>query len=140
MRFLLDTNVLSEVRRPVPDTRVLAWLDALDEDRAFISVVSIAEIRRGIVLMEDGRRRDALSRWLADELPQRFEGRILSIDTTAALAWGDVMGMAKRLGRGLSSMDGFIAATATGGGLTLATRNIKDFEGFGIALFNPWTG
>lgn len=61
MKLLLDTNVLSEVRRPVPDRRVLAWLDALDEDRVFISVISIAEIRRGIALMDDGRRRDAPS-------------------------------------------------------------------------------
>ena len=140
MKFLLDTNVLSEVRRPFPDKHVLAWLDALDEDRAFISVVSIAEIRRGIVLMEDGRRRDTLSHWLADELPLRFEGRIVPINSSVALDWGDMMGMAKRLGRGLSSMDGLIAATASSGGLTLATRNIKDFEGFGVELFDPWTG
>lgn len=139
MRLLLDTNVLSEVTRPAPDARVLKWLDRLDEDRSFISVVSIAEIRRGIALMDDGRKRDALAEWLATDLPERFEQRVLSVDAPVALAWGDLMGIAKRQGRGLSSMDGLIAATAIANDLTLATRNIRDFQDFGIKLLNPWT-
>ncbi|MER9777111.1 type II toxin-antitoxin system VapC family toxin [Mesorhizobium sp. M0220] len=139
MRLLLDTNVLSEVTRPVPDARVLEWLDKLDEDRSFISVVSIAEIRRGVALMGEGRKREALAEWLARDLPQRFEQRVLPVDEPVALAWGDLMGLAKRRGRGLTSMDGLIAATAIAQELTLATRNMKDFEGFGIELFDPWT-
>ncbi len=89
MRFLLDTNVLSETRRPEPDRRALEWLDRLDEDRAFISVVTLAEIRRGVALMAHGRRRDALANWLADDLMDRFDGRILIIDERIAFAWGD---------------------------------------------------
>ncbi len=139
MRLLLDTNVLSEVTRPAPDARVLEWLDRLDEDRSFISVVSIAEIRRGVALMDKGRKREALAEWLARDLPQRFEQRVLPVDEPVALAWGDLMGLAKRRGRGLSSMDGLIAATAVARQLTLATRNTKDFEGFGVELFDPWT-
>lgn len=139
MRLLLDTNVLSEVTRPGPDAHVLEWLDGLDEDRSFISVVSIAEIRRGVALMDEGRKREALAEWLTRDLPQRFEQRVLPVDEPVALAWGDLMGLAKRHGRGLSSMDGLIAATAIAQKLTLATRNTKDFEGFGIELFNPWT-
>ena len=139
MRLLLDTNVLSEVTRPAPDARVLDWLDELDEDRSFISVVSIAEIRRGVALMDEGRKREALAEWLALDLPQRFAQRVLPVDEPIALAWGDLMGLAKRRGRGLSSMDGLIAATAIAQELTLATRNTKDFEGFGIELFDPWT-
>lgn len=139
MRLLLDTNVLSEVTKPRPDIRVLEWLDGLDEDRAFISVVSIAEIRRGVALMDNGRKRDALAEWLAQDLPQRFERRVIPVDEPVALAWGDLMGAAKRSGRGMSSMDGLIAATAIARQLTLATRNIKDFEGLGIELFDPWT-
>lgn len=138
MRLLLDTNVLSEVTRPSPDTHVLGWLDRLDEDRTFISVVSIAEIRRGVALMDEGRRRNSLTEWLARDLPQRFEQRVLPVDEAVALAWGDLMGVAKRRGRGLSSMDGLIGATAIAQSLTLATRNIKDFDGFGIDLYNPW--
>lgn len=139
MRLLLDTNVLSEVTRPAPDARVLDWLDRLDEDRSFISVVSIAEIRRGVALMDEGRKREALAEWLARDLPQRFEQRVLPVDEPVALAWGDLMGLAKRRGRGLSSMDGLIAATAIARQFTLATRNTKDFERFGIELFDPWT-
>ncbi|RWL82050.1 MAG: type II toxin-antitoxin system VapC family toxin [Mesorhizobium sp.] len=138
MRLLLDTNVLSEVTRPAPDTRVLEWLNELDEDRSFISVVSIAEIRRGVALMDEGRKREALAEWLARDLPQRFDQRVLPVDEAVALAWGDLMGLAKRRGRGLSSMDGMIAATAIARKLTLATRNTKDFEGFRIELFDPW--
>lgn len=139
MRLLLDTNVLSEVTRPAPDTGVLEWLDRLDEDRSFISVVSIAEIRRGVALMDPGRKRESLADWLAEDLPQRFEHRVLPVDEPVALAWGDLMGLAKRRGRGLSSMDGLIAATALAHNLTLATRNTKDFEGFAFELFDPWT-
>lgn len=135
----MDTNVLSEVTKLAPDARVLEWLNRLDEDRSFISVVSIAEIRRGVALMDDGRKREALAEWLARDLPQRFEQRVLPVDESVALAWGDLMGLAKRRGRGLSSMDGLIAATAITQELTLATRNTKDFEGFEIELFDPWT-
>lgn len=135
----MDTNVLSEVTKLAPDARVLEWLNRLDEDRSFISVVSIAEIRRGVALMDDGRKREALAEWLARDLPQRFEQRVLPVDESVALAWGDLMGLAKRRGRGLSSMDGLIAATAIAQELTLATRNTKDFEGFEIELFDPWT-
>jgi predicted nucleic acid-binding protein len=96
MNVLLDTNVLSEVRRPAPDPKVLAWLDTIDEDRVFISVASIAELKRGIVLMDDGRRREALAAWLAIDLPGRFSGRILPIDPAIAERWGDVMAKAAR--------------------------------------------
>lgn len=138
MRLLLDTNVLSEVTKPRPEGRVLEWLDGLDEDRTLISVVSIAEIRRGVALMDNGRKRDALVEWLARDLPQRFERRVIPVDERVALAWGDLMGDAKRSGRGMSSMDGLIAATAIAHDLALATRNTKDFEGFGIELIDPW--
>jgi len=138
VRLVLDTNVLSEVTKPRPDARVLNWLNELDEDRCFISVVSIAEIRRGVVLMDQGRKRDALDEWLTSDLPHRFEHRVLPVEERVALAWGDLMGAAKRNGRGLSSMDGLIAATAIAHDLALATRNIKDFESYGIHLIDPW--
>lgn len=137
--MLLDTNVLSEVTRPRPDAGVLTWLDTLDEDRSFISVISIAEIRRGVALMEAGRRRDALAAWLSEDLPARFADRVLPVDEAIATAWGDLMGFAKRQGRGLSSMDGLIAATAIARSITLATRNTRDFEGLGVSVFDPWT-
>jgi len=139
MNVLLDTNVLSEVRRPAPDSKVLAWLDTIDEDRAFISVASIAELRRGIALMDDGRRRDALTAWLAEDPPARFAGPILPIDPGIAERWGDLMAQARRSGFALSVMDGFFAATALDRELVLATRNTKDFAPLGVPLLNPWT-
>ena len=140
MSFLLDTNVLSEVQRPAPSKRVLAWLDTVDEDRSFISVASIAELRHGIALMGSGRRRTALAAWLASDLPARFAERILPIDSAVAEHWGDVMALSRRSGVALSTMDGFFAATALAKNLTLVTRNVKDFESFGVDLFNPWAG
>jgi predicted nucleic acid-binding protein len=138
MKVLLDTNVLSEVRRPAPDPNVLAWLDAIDEDRAFISVASIAELRRGIALMDDGRRREALTAWLTEDLPARFAGRIVPIDPAIAERWGDLMAQARQGGFALSVMDGFFAATALAKELVLATRNIEDFVPLGLPVFNPW--
>jgi predicted nucleic acid-binding protein len=140
VNLLLDTNVLSEVQRPAPSPKVLAWLDTLDEDRAFISVASIAELRRGIALLEDGRRRSALATWLAHDLPERFAGRILPIEPAIAERWGDLMAQSRRSGIALSVMDGFFAATALTNNLTLVTRNVEDFVAFGVPLLNPWDG
>jgi predicted nucleic acid-binding protein len=138
VNFLLDTNVLSEVQRPAPDMKVLGWLDAVDEDRVFISVASIAELRRGIALMDDGRRRTALAAWLANDLPSRFAERMLPIDHAVAERWGDLMARSRRSGVALTVMDGFFAATALAHDLTLVTRNVRDFAEFGISLHNPW--
>ncbi|MGO8470148.1 PIN domain-containing protein, partial [Rhizobium leguminosarum] len=82
--------------------------------------VSIAEIRRGVALTESVRKRDALAEWLAQDLPQRFEHRVIPVDQPFAIAWGDLLGLAKQSGRGLSSMDGLIAATAIAHDRTLA--------------------
>jgi predicted nucleic acid-binding protein len=138
VNVLLDTNVLSEVRRPAPDLNVLKWLDTLDEDRAFLSVVTIAELRRGIALMDTGQRRDALAAWISHDLPNRFEGRTIPIDTPIAERWGDLMSEARRRGVALSVMDGFLAATALVRGLVVATRNTKDFLPVGVQVLNPW--
>lgn len=138
MNLLLDTNVLSEVRRPAPSPKVLAWLDTIDEDRAFISVASIAELRRGIALVEDGRRRTALAAWLSHDLPARFAERVLPIDQPVAERWGDLTAHSRRSGVALSVMDGFFAAAAIAHGVTLVTRNVKDFAAFGVPLLDSW--
>ncbi|QOZ67006.1 type II toxin-antitoxin system VapC family toxin [Bradyrhizobium arachidis] len=138
MNLLLDANVLSEVRRPAPSPKVLAWLDTIDEDRTFISVASIAELRRGVALLEDGRRRTALAAWLTHDLPARFAERVLPIDHAVAERWGDLMAQSRRSGVVLSVMDGFFAATALANSLTLVTRNVKDFAPYGLSLLNPW--
>jgi len=109
-----------------------------DEDRVFISVISIAEFRRGLERMAKGRRRDRIADWLSEDLLVRFEGRILPVDVAIAQEWGVTVERARNQGIGLSVMDGFLAATAQTRELTLVTRNTEDFRGLGIELFDPW--
>ncbi len=109
MSFLLDTNVMSEWVRPQPDRNVISWLAEVDEDRVFISVISFAEIRRGVEILPAGRRRERLATWLAEELPLRFEERIIDIDPQVAETWGVVMARGQKIGLTLGSMDAFVA-------------------------------
>ena len=95
MSFLLDTNVVSEWVRPHPDPNVISWLAEVDEDRVFVSVISFAEIRRGVEMLPAGRRRERLATWLAEDLAARFEERILDIDPYVAETWGVVMARAE---------------------------------------------
>jgi predicted nucleic acid-binding protein len=136
--FLLDTNVVSEWVKSRPDRSVVAWLAAVDEDQVFISVVTLAELRYGIERMTAGSRRNRLARWLRDDLPPRFERRILSIDHIVADAWGKVVARSEAAGRPIGAMDAFIAATAEAHGLILVTRNVSDFEASVKAIINPW--
>lgn len=136
--WLIDTNVLSEVRRPQPDGHVLAWLEGVDEDRTFVSVLTLAEIRRGALLLDAGRRREQLTAWVSEELAQRFEGRILPVDLRVADAWASLTASASRRGVGIGTMDSLIAATAIMHGLDIVTRNTRHFEPHGIACLNPW--
>jgi predicted nucleic acid-binding protein len=138
MSFLLDTNVVSEWVKPVPDPNVVKWLSEVDEDQVFLSVASLAEIRRGVELMDPGRRRTLLADWLTGELPARFEGRILDIDRRIAETWGVLMAQGHKAGLNLGSLDAFFAATADVHRLTLVTRNVQHFERLGISLLNPW--
>jgi predicted nucleic acid-binding protein len=137
--FLLDTNVISEWVKPRPDPHVVEWLASVDEDQVYLSVVSFAEIRLGIELLVAGRRRERLASWLADDLPARFEGRILDVDHRVADAWGVIMARGRLAGAVPGAMDAFFAATAEAHGLTLVTRNVRDFAKLGIALLDPWS-
>jgi predicted nucleic acid-binding protein len=138
LNFLLDTNVVSEQLKPRPNENVVRWIDAADEESLFLSVITFAEIRKGIEDIGSGRRRDALTKWLYDDLPLRFEGRILDVNSAVALAWGKFMSRSDVLGINLGAIDAFIAATAEAYGLTLVTRNIRDFARLSIAIVNPW--
>jgi len=139
VRFLLDTNVVSEWVKPQPDPNVVTWLAEVDEDSVFLSVASFAEIRQGIEMMPAGQRRVRLMDWLTDELPARFEGRVLGIDQRITELWGIVMARGQKAGVPPGAMDVFFAATAEAHGLTLVTRNVRDFSPAMIPLLNPWT-
>ena len=139
MSFLLDTNVVSEWVKPRPEPRVAAWLAEADEDQVFLSVVTIGEIRHGIERLAAGRRRERLDEWLREELPQRFEGRVLPIDAAIANAWGTIVARRGRTGRPIGAMDALVAATAEVHALTLVTRNAADFTASVATVFDPWT-
>ena len=139
MNYLLDTNVVSEWVKPRPEPRVVGWLAAVDEDRVFLSVVTVAEIRHGIERLQPGRRRTRLDAWLREDLPLRFEGRLLGIDAAVAEAWGAIVARRDRSGRPIGVMDAFVAATAEVYALTLVTRNAPDFASAATAVFDPWT-
>jgi toxin FitB len=138
MTFLLDTTVVSEWVKSRPNRGVATWLAQVDEDRVFISVVTLAELRYGIERMPAGSRRKRLDEWLRDELPLRFEGRVLSIDPIVADGWGKVVARSEAAGRPISAMDALIAATAETHDMTLVTRNTSDFEASLRLMINPW--
>lgn len=140
MNFLLDTNVVSEWTKPRPDVGLVYWLGKADEDRVFLSVITLAELRHGIEKMPSGIRRDRFDAWLIKDVADRFLSRLLPVDAETADLWGRIMMRGRSAGRPVSSMDAFIAATAERHDLTLVTRNTSDFEALGIRLLNPWTG
>lgn len=136
--FLLDTNVLSEFARPQPaDQRVDIWLKALPDEMLYASVLTFAEIRRGIELLPTGKRRTQLEEWL-DDLDRSFSERLLPVTKAIGDRWAFLSAQATRRGVTVSVFDGILAATALECDLTVATRNVKDFAGLGARLFNPW--
>lgn len=138
MSFLLDTNVVSEWTKPHPNSGVITWLDEADEDRVFLSVATLAELRHGVERLALGARRKKLDSWLREELPLRFESRVLAVTAEVADEWGRVIARCEAGGRPLPAMDGLIASTAIVHGLTLVTRNTSDFETALKSLLNPW--
>ncbi|PXX63848.1 hypothetical protein DFR70_10528 [Nocardia tenerifensis] len=136
--YLLDTDAVAEWIKPRPDPGLIAWLHAADEERMFLSVITIGEIRRGVDRMSDERRRTRLTTWLSDQVADRFDDRLLPVDFGVAQAWGRVRARADRAGHGIDAVDALIAATAEAHGLTLVTRNDKDFHGTGVQVLCPW--
>lgn len=133
--YLLDTNVVSEPVRSQPDPNVLDWLRQLPNDRQFISVLTLAEIMRGIEGLTASKRQLRLGSWARNELPAFFAGRILPIDAGVAETWAKLF---KKRHNHMAAFDGLIAATATHHGLTVATRNIRDFDAPGLEIISPW--
>ena len=140
MRYLLDTNILSNVTKPKPSEALLAWMgDQVDTD-LFIASLTVAEIRRGVLEKPAGKRRDQLESWFSGpEGPQAlFAGRILSFDEKAGLVWARLMADGKDKGRPRSGLDTIIAAVAEANECVLVTDNERDFDG--IEIVNPIRG
>lgn len=136
MSYLIDTNVLSELRRKEPNAKVVAWFSARPSQTLYLSVLTLGEIRKGIEGVNDKARHQSLVDWLEVELPNYFLGRLLPIDQEVADRWGRLMATA---GRPLPAIDGLLAATAARHDLAIVTRNVKDFAGLGIPVIDPWT-
>ena len=136
MNYLLDTNVISELVKSVPNQLVLNWINAIDDEKLYLSVITIGEIRKGIAGIKDSQRQHKIYHWLEVELPDYFEDRILNIDIKVADMWGQLQ--SKNKAHILPAIDGLIAATAKTHDLTLATRNTKDFIHASIEIINPW--
>jgi predicted nucleic acid-binding protein len=139
MSFLLDTNVVSESTKPRPNQGVVAWLAGVDEESVFLSVITLTELRYGVERLASGRKRRRLDRWLQQELPLRFEGRILPIDALVADTCGKLAAHTESVGRPIEARDAFIAATAQIHRLTLVTRNARHFETTVKSILTPWT-
>jgi toxin FitB len=137
--FLLDTNVISELIKRKANPKVTTWIDATDEELLYLSVLTLGEIRKAVVLLPRSGRRTTLEAWLSNDLPLRFSGRILNIDQEVADRWGHLYGLTSARGANVAVIDGWLAASAIQHNLTLVTRNTKDVAATGVSLFNPWT-
>ena len=137
MRVLLDTCVLSELRRPEGHPGVRQAVDALSEEDLFLSAISVGEILKGITLLRESPKRRGLESWLKT-LERDYSDRLLSIDLETSRLWGELTASAQKAGRVVHATDGLIAATALRHGLRVMTRNIADFEPTGVLLLNPW--
>lgn len=135
MSYLIDTNVLSELRRVRPHAAVASWVTARPPSTLYLSVLTLGEIRKGIETMGDAGRRQQLLDWLQLELPAYFAGRMLAIDAAVADRWGRLQAMA---GRPLPAIDSLLAATAMEHDLVLVTRNVRDFDRLPVQVLNPW--
>jgi predicted nucleic acid-binding protein len=137
--FLIDTNVLSEYNRPgTPNAGVRRWLETADRLSQHVSVITMAEIKKGIELLAPGKRRSQLEQWLTEDLESWFGGRVIPVDRLVADRWASLVARNVRTGRPLPTIDSLIAATALFHGLTVVTRNSPDFETAGISTLNPW--
>jgi predicted nucleic acid-binding protein len=136
--WLLDTNVLSELRRPKPERKVLAFVAAQPLELLYISAVTLAEIRFGIELLPDVARRSELNEWLAHKVRPMFEQRVLAITEDIMFRWRLLVEEGRKVGHTFSQPDLIIAATAHHHGLTIVSRDTRDYVNARVAVFNPW--
>ncbi len=138
MIVILDTNIVSELLRPSPEPRVEAWLAAQDSRSVYLTTISEAELRYGAAVLPAGRRRDALLEAVDGVLDEDFRGRILAFDRLAAEAYAGIAANRRAAGRPISQFDCQIAAIAQANEASLATRNVKDFQGCEVDVIDPW--
>jgi len=138
LKYLLDTNVISEWTKPRPDPAVVRWLGEAREEDLSLSVITLGELWNGVEQLPPGKRRTSLARWIEQDLTARFEGRMLGIDERIAQAWGALLARSRKQGKVMHAVDALLAATASVHALTLVTRNTRDFAAAGIQMLNPF--
>ena len=138
MNYLLDTCVLSEFTRRQPNVRVIDWLNSIEEEKLFISVITIGEIQRGIEHLPDSHRKTELLLWMNNELLTRFAERMITIDASMMFLWGSLFTRQEASGQKMGVMDSLILASALQNNLIIATRNVTDFLPSGVQVINPW--
>lgn len=136
--IVIDTNVVSEVMKPLADLRVSIWLRQQPIDRVYITAITKAELLYGLALMADGKRKQALAGAIQIFLGERLRTPVLAFEGQDALAYARISARRRKSGRPVRELDGQIAAIAASRGFAVATRNIRDFEGCGIETINPW--
>lgn len=137
---VIDTNIVSELMSAEPSVEVLAWVDDRPRRELFVTAVTEAEVRTGIALLPEGRRRRGLAEACERAFGSLFAGRVLPFDSDAARAYADIAAARRGIGRPIGQADGQIAAIARARGMAVATRNVRDFAEMGIDIFNPWDG
>ncbi len=138
MKYLLDTNIISEFISKTPNKNVINYILALDENNLYLSVITIGEIKAGIEKLDKGSKKEKLLHWLENDLLNRFQNRIIDIDTEVMLQWGAINHRLKQLGKPLPIMDSLIGATSEINDFILITRNEKDFKNLNIKVVNPF--
>lgn len=135
MKYLLDTNVISELKRPKPNVQVVDWFAKTDKETLYLSVLTLGEVRKGIDKLADGQKKQALSDWLEKELPAWFDSRLLVVDVGVADCWGKLQA---QINRPLPAIDSLLAATALHHNVCLVTRNVSDFDYPDLTILNVW--
>jgi toxin FitB len=138
MKYLLDTCVLSEFVKPKPNSGLLKWMSEQSDFDFAISPLTLGELRMGMALLPEGKKRTSLELWLLESLQENYGERILSISDEIGLRWGYLNAQAKQKGKSLPAVDSLLLATADIHQLAIVTRNTADFEGFNVKVVNPW--
>ena len=137
MSYLLDTNVISEPKRPKPDVRVIQWLSSVNEVETFLSALTIGEMKKGVEKLPSSKNRALVQDYL-EKTRNRFAGRILTITEKTFLVWGKMMAEFEKKGLMRPVLDSLLEATALEHDLILVTRNVRNFQGSSVTVLNPW--
>jgi len=138
MKYLLDTCVISELVTKTPNPHVVGFVDSLEPENVFLSVITIGEIMKGIEKLPSSKRKQELHTWLQEDLLVRFDSKIFPLDTDVLLEWGKLTARAEAAGKPMPAIDSLLTATVLTHELTLITRNVSDFATAGVEIVNPW--